>query len=85
MKNAITFDLTVGSRSNIYSIFWRPVLVEEEVLQRHTRITDENAITFDLTVGSRSNIYSIFWRPVSLHHQWNPYSWKRRSYRARPE
>jgi hypothetical protein len=46
MKNAITFDLTVGSRSNIYSIFWRPVLVEEEVLSRQTGIIVEKGHNF---------------------------------------
>jgi hypothetical protein len=63
-ERAITFDLTVGSRSNFYWSFWMPFSVQLmrngfSVMMRcgRNRLDGrfEIAITFDPTVGSRSN------------------------------
>jgi len=71
---AITFDPTVGSRSNSYWSFRMPFSIgwmrnRYLVMMRSGRARLEKrfemAITFDPTVGSRSNSYWSFRMPFS--------------------
>jgi hypothetical protein len=91
---AITFDPTVGSRSNSYSSF-RMLFFMEWMRNRYSvmmrsgrsRLEErfEMAITFDPIVGSRSNSYSSF--RMLFFKEWmrNRYSVMMRSGRARIE
>jgi hypothetical protein len=63
---AITFDPTVGSRSNFYWSFRMPLSIEEMRNPYSVRMRSgrarlngrfERAIIFDPTVGTRSNFY----------------------------
>jgi len=65
-ERAITFDPTVGSRSNFYWSFRMPFSMEwmrvrYSVMMRSGRARLDGrfkiAITFDPTIGSRSNFY----------------------------
>jgi len=76
-RKAITFDPTVGSRSNVYWSFRMPFSMQwmrdrYSVMMRSGRARldgrVERAITFDPTVGSRSNFYWSFRMPFSM--QW---------------
>ena len=91
---AITFDTTVGSRSNSYWSFRIPFSTERmrngySMMMSSGRAKLEQrfemAITFDLTVGSRSNAYWSVWMPFSMELMRNTYSVMMRSSRARLE
>jgi len=59
------------------------LIVEEYGCSARPKQQLKRAITFYLTIGSRSNFHSNFRVLFSLKFQWNPYSMKRRSCRAR--
>ena len=91
---AITFDPTVGSRSNSYWSFRIPYRMEwmrnrYSVMMRSGRARLEQrfemAITFDPTVGSRSNSYWSFRMPFCMEWMRNRYSVMMRSGHARLE
>jgi len=88
---AITFDPTVGSRSNSYWSFRMPISTKwmrngYSVILRSGRARLEKrfemAITFDPTVGSRSNFYSSFRKPCFMEWMRNRYSAMMRCGRA---
>ena len=91
---AITFDPTVGSRSNSYWSFlihfcmeWRKNGYSVMMRSGRARLEErfEMAITFDRTVGSRSNSYWSFRMPSCMEWMRNRYSVMMRSGRARLE
>jgi hypothetical protein len=68
---AITFDPTVGSRSNSYKSSDAPfhvvdeesILGDDDIWSHHARVTVRNGHNFDPTFGSRSNTYWCFQMP----------------------
>jgi hypothetical protein len=92
VRKAITFDPTVGSRSNFYWSFWMHFSMEcmrnrYSLMMRSGRARldgrFERAITFDPTVGSRSNYCWSFRMPFSTQWMRNRYSLLMRSGRGR--
>jgi len=88
----ITFDATVGSRSNSYWSFGMPFCMEWMTNRYSVMMTSgrdrleqrfEKAITFDATVVSRSNSYWSFWMPFCMEWMTNRYSMMMRSSHAR--
>jgi hypothetical protein len=61
----------------------KSLVVEEYGCSARPKQLLKRAITFYLTGGSRSNFNSSFRMLFSLKFQWNPYSMKSRSCRAR--
>jgi len=87
----ITFDPTVGSRSNSYWSFLDALLHgvdeesifgDDEVWLHHARVTVRNGLNFEPTVGSRSNSYWSFRMPFSTEWMRNGYAVMMRSGRA---
>jgi len=74
LKRALTFDLTVGSRSNFYNgcrgcfcwVSYGVAIEGRGCLVANLEYRFIRAITFDPTVGSCSNFYSGFQRQFSL-------------------
>ena len=87
LKRAITFDSTVGSRSNftgVSRIFFLSLPMEwllgdGYVLSTNLEYWLPRAITFDPTVGSRLIFYSGFQRLFSSVKLWNRCSLTRMS------
>jgi len=92
VRKAITFDSTVGSRSNFYWSFRMPFSMEwisnrSSVMMRSgpawLERRFERAITFDRTVGSQSNFYWSFQMPCSMQWMRDRYLVMMRSGRSR--